>query len=350
MSGVRNDYDNVRERHERGRERNLLRSIGGARNSKFHVDWTAAHPIQPRHLGITVLDDFDLSELTSRIDWTPFLRTWELKGTYPRILDDPVEGEAAHNLFDDAQDMLKKIIDEKWLRARAVFGLFPANTVGHDDVEIYSDQDRTQVKTKFHFLRQQIAKSGGRADLCLADFVAPKSSHVRDYMGAFAVTTGIGIDERVAAFERDHDDYSAIMLKALADRLAEALAERLHERVRKEYWGYATGENLDNRGLIREQYRGIRPAPGYPACPDHSEKPALFELLDAPNNAGVTLTESFAMLPAASVSGFYFAHPEARYFGVGRLGKDQVEDYARRKNVSVEQVELWLASDLGYER
>jgi 5-methyltetrahydrofolate--homocysteine methyltransferase len=350
LSEVRDDYEAVRERHAKGRERTMLRSINGARGSKFHVDWSAARPYRPKRPGITVVDDYDLGELVSRIDWTPFLRTWELKGSYPKILDDPLEGEAARNLFADAQAMLQKIVGEKWLGAKAIFGLFPANSVNHDDVEIYAGDSRNEVKAEFHFLRQQQVKSEGRANMCLADFVAPRDSGVEDYMGAFVVSAGIGIDERVAQCERDHDDYSAIMLKALADRLAEALAERLHERVRKDFWGYAEGEALDNKGLIREQYLGIRPAPGYPACPDHSEKPAVFELLKASEAIGVELTENFAMLPAASVSGFYFTHPDARYFGVGRIGKDQIWDYAARKKVSVQQVEKWLAPNLSYNR
>ncbi|HIF09303.1 MAG TPA: methionine synthase [Sneathiellales bacterium] len=348
VAELRDEYETVRTRHAKGRERSMLRSIQGARGSKFHVDWSVAKASRPTLSGIKVFDNYDLGELTSRIDWTPFFRTWELKGNYPNILKDATEGEAARDLFADASAMLQKIIDEKWLTARGVIGIFAANATGDDDIEVYTDEDRTDVKTVFHFLRQQQVKSEGRANMCLADFVAPQSSGVPDHLGAFAVTTGIGIDERVAAFERDHDDYSAILLKALADRLAEAFAERMHERVRKEFWGYAPGEEMDNKGLIREQYRGIRPAPGYPACPDHSEKPALFELLSATDNAGVSLTESFAMLPASSVSGFYFAHVDSRYFGIGRIGRDQVEDYARRKGVSVGQVETWLAPNLGY--
>jgi 5-methyltetrahydrofolate--homocysteine methyltransferase len=350
VTDLRDEYETVRTRHAKGRERSMLRSMSGARGAKFHVDWSVAKAPRPTLSGIKVFDDYDLGELTSRIDWTPFFRTWELKGNYPNILEDATEGEAARGLFADASAMLEKIVQEKWLTARGVIGILPANSTGDDDIEIYTDEDRTDVKTVFHFLRQQQVKSEGRANMCLADFVAPRDSGVQDHLGAFAVTTGIGIDERVAAFERDHDDYSAIMLKALADRLAEAFAERMHERVRKEFWGYAPGEEMDNKGLIREQYRGIRPAPGYPACPDHSEKPALFELLDAPDNAGVSLTESFAMLPASSVSGLYFAHVDSRYFGIGRIGRDQVEDYAQRKGVSVEQVETWLAPSLGYDR
>jgi len=350
VANLAENYEDVRVRHAKGRERSMLRSISGARNSKFHVDWTSTQVSQPEFLGLKVFDNYDLAELTSRIDWTPFFRTWELKGNYPSILEDPKEGEAARNLWNDAQAMLQQIVGEKWLTGRAVIGIFPANSVGDDDVEVYSGEDRADVKTMFHFLRQQQAKSEGRANMCLADFVAPRTTGVQDYIGAFAVTTGVGIEERVTAFERDHDDYSAILLKALADRLAEAFAERMHERVRKEFWGYAVGEDLGNKGLIREQYRGIRPAPGYPACPDHSEKPALFELLNAPDNAGVNLTDGFAMLPAASVSGFYFAHPDSRYFGIGRVGRDQVEDYARRKCVEFSQAETWLAPNLGYDR
>ena len=350
LSGVREDYDAVRQSHAEGRARGNLLSLEAARKAKHEIDWPHQTPTKPTFLGTRVFDDYDLSELVSAIDWTPFFRTWELKGTYPRILDDPKEGEAAQSLLNDARAMLQRIVGEKWLTARGVIGLFPANAVNDDDIEVFTGEDRTRVRTVCHFLRQQQGKSADRANLCLADFVAPRESGVADYIGAFAVTTGIGIDAHVARFEADHDDYSAIMLKALADRLAEAFAERLHERVRKDFWGYAADEDLDNEALIRERYQGIRPAPGYPACPDHSEKPALFDLLNAPEKAGIQLTESFAMLPTASVSGFYFAHPDARYFGVGRVNRDQVEDYARRKGVTIEQAEKWLAPNLGYDR
>ncbi|MSO65764.1 MAG: methionine synthase, partial [Alphaproteobacteria bacterium] len=281
--------------------------------------------------------------------WTPFFRTWELQGRYPEILRDNVVGEAARHLFDDARAMLKRLVAERWLSARAAIGFFPANAIG-DDVELYSEDGRQHVRAVVHFLRQQMVRTDERPNFCLADFVAPKSSGVADYVGGFVVTAGIGIERKLAEFKAQHDDYSDILLKALADRLAEAFAERLHERVRKEFWGYAKDERLDNGALIREEYRGIRPAPGYPACPDHSEKVGLFELLDAERNTGVSLTESFAMWPASSVSGYYFAHPDAQYFGVARIGKDQVEDYARRRGVTLEQAQKWLAANLAYER
>ncbi|MEL0113171.1 MAG: vitamin B12 dependent-methionine synthase activation domain-containing protein, partial [Rickettsiales bacterium] len=255
----------------------------------------------------------------------------------------------ARKLFDDATEMLDRIVSEGWLQARAVIGFFPANAVG-DDVVVYRDEARQEERTRFHFLRQQMAKRAGRANFCLADFIAPRTSGVQDYLGAFAVTAGLGIEKQLAVFKSNHDDYNDIMLKALADRLAEAFAERMHERVRQEFWGYAPDENLENDALIGEEYRGIRPAPGYPACPDHTEKAALFELLDAESKAGIHLTESFAMLPAASVSGFYFGHPDAQYFGVGRIGRDQVKDYAERRGADFEATERWLAPNLGYDR
>lgn len=290
-----------------------------------------------------MFEDYPLEDLVERIDWTPFFRSWELAGTYPAILTDKVVGESASQLFADAQAMLEKIIKEKWLTAKAVIGFWPAARDG-DDVVLYEDDTRTRELSRVHFLRQQFAKREGRPNMCLADFVA----NGNDYLGGFAVTAGHGIDEHLARFKANHDDYSDILLKALADRLAEALAERMHERVRREYWGYAADENLTNEDLIREKYQGIRPAPGYPACPDHSEKPELFRLLNAGQNAGISLTESFAMVPTAAVSGYYFSHPQAQYFGVARVGRDQVEDYARRRGVPVEQAERWLRPNLGY--
>jgi 5-methyltetrahydrofolate--homocysteine methyltransferase len=301
----------------------------------------------PNKPGITVFDDYPLAELVELIDWTPFFQAWELAGKYPAILTDAVVGKQASDLFADAQAMLKKIVEEKWLTAKAVFGLWPANSVG-DDVEI-SLLPEGEGKAVLHFLRQQVDKPADRPDFCLADFIAPKESGKQDWIGAFAVTAGIGIDEHVARFEADHDDYNSILLKALADRLAEALAERLHQRVRKEFWGYQPGEDLDNEALIAEKYVGIRPAPGYPACPEHSEKGTLFELLDAGNNAGMTLTESFAMLPTAAVSGYYFSHPQSQYFVVGRVSKEQAEDYGKRKGANLAQAERWLASNLDYD-
>jgi 5-methyltetrahydrofolate--homocysteine methyltransferase len=333
-------------------------------------------PPTPNTPGISVFDDYPLADLVPFIDWSPFFNAWELAGRYPAILDDAVVGTQARELFADAQAMLKKIIDEKWLTARGVIGLWPANSVG-DDVQVFSlpEQDHAsgfqtadrgsensslqqnaaagraapECLATLHFLRQQVDKPVERPDFALADFIAPKDSGVTDWIGAFAVTTGIGIDEHVARFERDHDDYSAIMLKALADRLAEAFAEHLHQRVRREYWGYAADEALANDELIDEKYRGIRPAPGYPACPDHTEKKTLFELLDAPKRAGISITESFAMLPTAAVSGWYFSHPQSQYFVVGRLTKEQVEDYAKRKKWTLTEAEHWLAPNLDYD-
>ena len=299
-------------------------------------------------LGIKVLDNYPIVELVERIDWTPFFNAWELKGKYPAIFEKQNIGPEAKKLFDDANKILAQIIENNWLTARAVFGIFPANSIG-DDIEVYADEKRRQPLSVFHTLRQQMQRSDERFNYALADFIAPKESGAIDYLGVFAVTAGIGLEELVKRFEQNNDDYSALLAKSLADRLAEAFAERLHERVRKEFWGYAKNEHLDNDSLISEQYRGIRPAPGYPACPDHTEKRLLFDLLNVTENTGIQLTESFAMLPAASVSGFYFAHPQARYFGVGKIGKDQLTDYARRKGMSVPELERWLSPILGYE-
>jgi len=270
-----------------------------------------------------------------------------LAGTYPKILQDETVGETARNLFKDAQDMLKKIVEEKWLTANAVIGFWPANSTADDSICLFKDEERKNELARFHMVRQQIPKAEGRFDHCLADYIAPTGE---DYMGGFAVTTGHGIETKLAEFEAAHDDYNSILLKALADRLAEAFAERMHERVRKEFWGYATDENLDNDALIKENYQGIRPAPGYPACPEHSEKETLFDLLDATQQAGIELTHGYAMTPTAAVSGFYFAHPEAKYFGVGRVEKDQAEDYARRKGISLNEAEKLLSPVLGYDR
>ncbi len=348
VAEVAAEYADMRAAREGAGTRSQRLAIASARANRAKVDFAKTAP-QPSFLGLRNFETYDIAELARYIDWTPFFRTWELKGAYPAILNDPKEGEAARSLFEDAQAMMQRIIGKEWLTARAVVGLFPANAIG-DDVEIYADNERKEVRATFHFLRQQQEKRDGRSNDCLADFIAPKDSGVADYFGAFAVTTGHDIEEALAEFERDHDDYNAILLKALADRLAEAFAERLHERVRKEFWGYAADENLANDDLVRECYRGIRPAPGYPACPDHTEKTALFDLLKAEKNAGIQLTEGFAMLPAASVSGFYFAHPDAHYFGVGRIGRDQVEDYAARCGVSATEVERMLAANLAYDR
>ena len=346
VQSVREDYEKIRTQHAAKKGQTLV-PIARARANAHRIDWRAYAPPRPRALGRRLLRNCDLAEIARYIDWSPFFQTWDLAGSYPKILEDPVVGEAARGVFAEGRAMLERIIAEKSLRANAVFGLYPAARIG-DDIEIYADESRREAAMVWHCLRQQSEKPADRANLCLADFVAPRDSGVPDYVGAFAVTTGIGVDAGVRAFEAKHDDYNAIMLKALADRLAEAFTELLHERVRKEYWGYAADEKLSSTELIAEKYRGIRPAPGYPACPDHTEKGALFELLSAPE-AGITLTESYAMLPASSVSGFYLSHPEAQYFAVDKIGEDQAADYARRKALALEQTERWLAPNLAYE-
>jgi len=342
-------YADIRQsRKESGREERLL-PLADARANAPKIAWDGYHPPRPRFLGTMALNDYPLGDLVHHIDWTPFFRAWELAGHYPKILDDPIVGEAARSLFEDAQKMLRSSLAENWITANAVIGFWPARRQG-DDVTLFTDETLATPLTTLHFLRQQQAKTQGRPNHCLADFIAPAEAGVVDYMGGFAVTAGGRVAEKAKEFERAHDDYSAILLKALADRLAEALAERLHERVRKEFWGYAPQESLDNAQLIKESYQGIRPAPGYPACPDHSEKRTLFQLLDATAKAGIELTESFAMWPAASVAGFYLSHPKAQYFGVGKVGRDQVEDYATRRDVTVDQAEDWLSSNLAYQR
>ena len=347
---VRDEYTNIRDAHGRGQAEKKRISIADARANRTKIDWPAYTPSAPARPGITVFDDYDLAELVTRIDWGPFFQTWELAGRFPDILDDATVGEAARSLYVDAQAMLQRIVGEKWLTARGVIGLWPANTVGEDNIEVFTDGNRSGVLATIHTLRQQMARDrADRANRALADFVAPRESVVVDHIGGFAVTAGHGADDVVRDFEGRHDDYAAIMVKALADRLAEAFAERMHERVRTEFWGYADGESLTNEDLIAERYVGIRPAPGYPACPDHTEKRTLFALLEAEKNAGIALTDSFAMVPAASVSGYYIAHPEARYFGVGRIHRDQVADYARRKGITVAEAERWLAPNLAYD-
>ena len=313
------------------------------------LDWENYQPYQPELIGIRTLNNYPLEKIVPYVDWTPFFQAWELAGRYPDILKDEVVGETASQLFRDAQVMLKKIVEQKWLGANAVIGLFPANSVG-DDIEIYTDQTRSKIAMTYHCLRQQDQKPSGKPNRCLSDFIAPKETGIQDTIGLFAVGAGFGIDERIKAFEEANDDYSAIVLKALADRLAEGFAEHMHARVRREFWGYAKDENLTNGQLINEEYRGIRPAPGYPACPDHTEKGALFAVLSATENAGIVITESFAMVPTAAVSGFYFSHPESTFFAVGKIGKDQVEDYAKRKGWTLEEAERWLAPVLAYER
>jgi 5-methyltetrahydrofolate--homocysteine methyltransferase len=339
------DYERIRNQHA-GKKGPALVPLDAARRNAFKCDWTTQRPFAPRKMGRHVFRAHDLAEISRYIDWSPFFQTWDLSGSYPKILDDPIVGEAARNVFNDALAMLDRIINERWLTANGVVQLLPAASVG-DDIEIYTDASRKRIAMTWHNLRQQAEKATDRFNLCLADYVAPKETGVPDYVGAFAVTTGIGLDERVRAFEAAHDDYNAIMAKALADRLAEAFAEYLHELVRKALWGYAADQTLSKDDLIGERYQGIRPAPGYPACPDHTEKGPLFDLLDAAE-IGITLTESFAMLPAASVSGFYLAHPEARYFAVGKIDRDQVEDYGRRKSMDSAITERWLAPALAY--
>ena len=344
---LRADYERIRLQHAAKKGPSLV-TLEKARANAFAIDWTAYAPPRPRQPGRHVFLDYDLEELARYIDWSPFFQTWDLTGTFPRILDDPVVGKAAKNVHQDAHTMLKRIIAEKWLHANGVLTLIPANSSG-DDIEIYADESRANVAMIWHTLRQQTEKAADRANFCLADFVAPRASGVPDWIGAFAVTAGLGCEARVRAFEAANDDYSAIMLKALADRLAEAFTERLHERVRREFWGYAPSEALSNEELVAEKYRGIRPAPGSPACPDHTEKGPLFDLLDA-TSIGMALTESYAMLPAAAVSGFYLSHPQAQYFAVGKIGEDQARDYARRKALALDVTERWLAPVLAYDR
>ncbi len=356
---LREEYEQVREKHAGRRATTKWLTLEEARENKTRIDWANYTPPVPHDPGTQIFDDMPLEFLVPYIDWTPFFHTWELKGSYPKIFDDAEKGEEAKKLYQDAQAMLEKVITEKWLTARAVVGIYPANSVNHDDIDVFTDDSRKKVLTTLHHLRQQTERPEGKPNRCLADFVAPKESGKRDYIGAFVVTAGIGIDEYVARFEAAHDDYSAIMLKALADRLAEAFAEHMHDRVRHINWGFETGgwaprqglesKDFNNEKLIREKYTGIRPAPGYPACPDHTEKPELWQLLDALPNSGVSLTESYAMWPAASVSGWYFSHPDSSYFAVGKINKDQVENYAKRKGISIAETERWLAPNLGYE-
>jgi len=348
VAGVRADYDKIRIQHRDKKGPGPLVPIAETRRLGHVTDWAKYRPPAPRETGIKVLRGYPLEKLVPYIDWTPFFQAWELSGPYPKILQDPVVGEAARKLHAEALETLDRIVREKWVSANGVCGIFRAARVNGDDIEIYADGAPGSVAMTWHNLRQQNRKPTGRANLCLADFVAPKESGVADWVGAFAVGVG-GFDAKLAQFEAQHDDYSAIMLKVLADRLAEAFAEHLHERVRREYWGYAGDERLSAPELIAEAYRGIRPAPGYPACPDHTEKRALFALLDAGANAGMSLTESCAMLPASAVSGFYLSHPDSSYFAVGKIGRDQVEDYARRKGMTVAETEKWLAPYLAYE-
>lgn len=345
VKNIREDYQKVRQRHANKKSENELVSIEEARGNKFKFDWGKYAPPQPHFLGTKTFLNYSLATLATYIDWTPFFHTWDLSGRFPAILEDEVVGEAARSLFGDAKVALKNIIDKKWLQANAVIGFFPANSIG-DDIEIYTNETRTQVLMTLHMLRQQIHKPGGKPNACLADFIAPKSSGVADYIGGFAVTAGIGLEKQIAKLEKEHDDYNEILLKALADRLAEAFAEHLHQRVRQEWWGYMPDDHLVSPQLIKEEYVGIRPAPGYPASPDHTEKTLLFSLLNVTDSASISLTENFAMLPAASVSGFYFSHPDSHYFGVGKIGEDQLKDYAKRKEMEIALVKHWLAVNL----
>ncbi|MEO6304629.1 MAG: methionine synthase [Bacteroidia bacterium] len=348
MVEVTKDYDRVREQNKNAQGQNKFISLKEARENKFPIDWSKSEIIKPAFIGNKTFTNYDLKEISEYIDWTPFFHSWEMKGSYPKILKDPERGVEATKLFNDAQSMLKKIIDEKWLQANAVIGIYPASTVNDDDTEVYDEKGNK--KATFHSIRQQTKKPAGQYNIALADFVKPKNGVAtpQDYIASFALTTGIGIDEHVKRFEADHDDYSAIMVKALADRLAEAFAELMHKKVRKEFWGYAKNETLSTEDLIKEEYAGIRPAPGYPAQPDHTEKLTIWKLLDVEKNAGIILTESLAMVPTAAVSGLYFSHPQSHYFGIGKINREQVEDYAKRKGMNVEVVEKWLGPALSY--
>ena len=347
LNDVAAEYERIREQHA-GKKGPELIPLAEARANALPTDWKRYVPPKPEMIGLKPLKNYDLAEIARYIDWGPFFQTWDLGGPYPAILKDPLVGEEARKVLADGQAMLKKIIEGRWLTANGVFGLFPAARVDHEDIAVYTDESRTKKLMTWHNLRQQNRKPTGRFNQCIADFVSPLESGVADYVGAFAVTAGLGIEKHLERFEKAHDDYSGILLKALADRLAEAFAELLHLRVRREFWGYARDESLENDALIAEKYRGIRPAPGYPACPDHTEKGTLFELLQA-GRIDMRLTESYAMMPASSVSGFYFSHPESQYFAVGKIDRDQVADYAKRKGVSLADAERWLAPVLGYD-
>jgi 5-methyltetrahydrofolate--homocysteine methyltransferase len=347
VTELRGEYARIAAAHARAQEDKARLPLAAARANATKIDWTNYAPPKPSFLGTRALLNYSIKELIGFIDWQPFFSTWELAGRFPAILEDETVGAAARSLYEDAQAMLKKIVDENWFKANAVIGFWPANAFG-DDIALFADGKRDDRIATLHTLRQQLSKREGRFNVALSDFVAPADSNIADYVGGFAVTAGIGEDEIADRFKRANDDYSAIMVKALADRLAEAFAERLHSRVRREFWGYAADENLSNAELIAERYRGIRPAPGYPAQPDHTEKGTLFRLLEA-ERIGVSLTESFAMWPGAAVCGLYFSHPQSHYFGVGKIERDQVEDYAKRKGWSVEEAERWLAPILNYD-
>ncbi len=347
ITELRGEYARIATAHARAQEDKARLPLAAARANALKIDWNNYAPPKPAFFGTKILRSYSVAELVHYIDWTPFFSTWELNGRFPAILEDKKFGAAARSLYEDARAMLSKIVAEHWFEANGVFGFWPANAVG-DDIQVYGGDERGEPIAVLHTLRQQLSKREGRANLALSDFIAPRESGVKDHIGAFAVTAGIGEDAIVDRFKRANDDYSAIMVKALGDRLAEAFAERLHQRVRQEFWGYAADENLSNLQLIAEQYRGIRPAPGYPAQPDHTEKGALFNLLRS-ESIGVKLTENFAMWPAAAVCGLYFSHPQSVYFGLGKIGRDQVEDYAGRKGWSLEEAERWLAPILNYD-
>lgn len=346
VKSIKDDYAVVREGFYNRSDRKEYLSLADARKNKFNIDWNTANISVPNFMGIKVIEDLDIRKLLEYIDWSPFFRTWELHGKFPAILTDAVVGETATHLFEDAKKLLQKVVDEKLLTAKAVFGIFLANSVNDDDIEVYAYENKTKVKARFLTLRQQLKKKEGTPSIALADFIAPKESNIEDYMGAFCVSAGFGTAELAAEFEADHDDYNSIMIKALADRLAEAFAEYLHKKVRTDYWGYASDEKLSTDELIKESYKGIRPAPGYPACPDHTEKLTIWELLKVKENIGVELTESLAMWPAASVSGYYFGNENAKYFGVGKITEEQVKDFAKRKNMDFETAKKWLKPNL----
>jgi 5-methyltetrahydrofolate--homocysteine methyltransferase len=342
---IRKEYDRLRAQHA-GPKAKLI-PLEEARKRRIAIEWKESDLPQPSFTGVRVLNNFPIKTLVDYIDWSPFFHTWELRGRYPQIFNHEKHGEEAKKLFADAQELLHRMVDKGLIEGRAVYGLFPANAVG-DDVELYAGPDRKQVLTRFHFLRQQADKKAGEAEFSLSDFVAPKETGLKDHLGAFAVTSGHGLKELVEKFKKDNDDYNAIMAEALADRLAEAFAEYLHKRIREE-WGYGKDENLSTEALIEEQYRGIRPAAGYPACPDHTEKATLWKLLDVEKNTGIQITENFAMWPGSSVSGLYFAHPQSKYFAVGKLDRDQILDYHLRKGMSLQEVERWLGTYLNYD-
>jgi 5-methyltetrahydrofolate--homocysteine methyltransferase len=356
VNGIKDEYKNLREDHASRQLAKALLPYNEAKINAFKAEWEEYRTPRPSFLGVRVFDDYPIRELVNYIDWTPFFHSWEIKGRYPEVFENTAFGKEAKQLFDDAHELLKSIIKNHWLTAKAVIGFFPANSVG-DDINVYQfsgkdgkwKEDRSLVTHVLHHLRQQSKKADGLPNYCLADFIAPKNDGIDDYIGAFVVSAGFGTEALAKKFESEHDDYRSILTKSLADRLAEAFAEKMHEWVRKELWGYAPDEILNNDQLIKEKYQGIRPAPGYPACPDHLEKKTLFEILNADTKIGVGLTESYAMYPAASISGWYFSHPASRYFAVNKILQDQVEDYARRKDMPVKEIEKWLSPILGYD-